>query len=266
MLDDLEAKRILAVVALASSLAASACHMSGAPTPKSISPIALAQQLVVVTTPGWDSTTGILHRFERARPGDEWHAVGQATPIVVGRTGLAWGAGFDILADAQSSAPRKREGDGRSPAGAFPLDTAFGFEPLDAAPRLRVPYVSLTDQTDCVDDPASMHYNTVVARDRVPRVDWSSAERMRTIDQYRLGVIVGYNAAPPVPGRGSCIFLHIWAGPSSTTAGCTALDVGALKALVEWLDANRRPMLVQLTADEYRRLRGRWELPEVSAP
>ncbi|MGH7616818.1 MAG: hypothetical protein ACREPM_06285, partial [Gemmatimonadaceae bacterium] len=184
--------------------------MTAAPTPTSISPIVLAQQLVVVTTPGWDSTTGVLRRFERARAGDAWRAVGAVTPIVVGRTGLAWGVGFDAVAGAQSSAPRKREGDGRSPAGAFPLDTAFGFEPLSAASALRVPYVSLTDQTDCVDDASSMHYNTVVARDGVPRVDWSSAERMRTIDQYRLGVIVGYNAAPPMPGRGSCIFLHIW--------------------------------------------------------
>jgi D-alanyl-D-alanine dipeptidase len=258
--------RTVALLILASSAVASACHTSGAPTPAYVSPIALAQQLVVVTTPGWDSTTGVLRRFERPRAGDAWHAVGAATPIVVGRTGLAWGTGLDALASALSSAPRKREGDGRSPAGAFPLDTAFGFEPLGAGPALRVPYVSLTDQSDCVDDPSSMHYNTVVRRDVVPRVDWSSAERMRTIEQYKLGVIVGYNAAPPVPGRGSCIFLHIWAGPASTTAGCTALDVRALTALVEWLDANRRPMLVQLTADEYRRLRTRWELPDVSPP
>jgi D-alanyl-D-alanine dipeptidase len=245
------------------SLAASACRVS-APTPAPISPIALARQLVVVTTPGWDSTTGRLRRFERAREGDAWRVVGSATPIVVGRTGLAWGIGFDAVSGAEASAPRKHEGDGRSPAGVFPLDTVFGFQPL-AAP-IGLPFVSLTDQTDCVDDPSSTHYNTVVARDRVSRVDWSSAERMRTIDQYKLGVIVGYNAAPPVPGRGSCIFLHIWAGPASTTAGCTALDVRELTALVEWLDAGRRPMLVQLTAREYQRLRGRWDLPEVPLP
>jgi D-alanyl-D-alanine dipeptidase len=193
--------------------------------------------------------------------GDAWRAVGNVTPIVVGRTGLAWGIGFDAATDAESAAPHKREGDGRSPAGAFPLDTAFGFEPIATAPAPHMPYVSLTNQTDCVDDPSSAHYNTVVDRNRVPRVDWSSAERMRTIEQYQLGVIVGYNAEPPQPGRGSCIFLHIWAGPASTTAGCTALDVRALEALVQWLDASRHPMLVQLPSREYQQLRGRWELP-----
>jgi D-alanyl-D-alanine dipeptidase len=251
--------RTFPLAILVSSLAVSACRVSP-PVPATVSPIAVSRQLVVVTTPGWDSTTGMLHRFERAREGEAWRAVGTPTPIVVGRTGLAWGIGFDAVPGAEASAPRKREGDGRSPAGVFPLDTVFGFQPL-AAP-LGLPFVSLTDQTDCVDDPGSAHYNTVVARDRVSRVDWSSAERMRTIEQYKLGVIVGYNAAPPVPGRGSCIFLHIWGGPASTTAGCTALDARELTAVVEWLDASRRPMLVQLTASEYQRLRGRWDLPE----
>lgn len=256
--------RRVTLAIVVSSLAVSACRVSP-PVPATVSPIALSRQLVVVTTPGWDSTTGTLQRFERARNGDAWHAVGTATPIVVGRTGLAWGIGFDAVAGAQASAPRKREGDGRSPAGVFPLDTVFGFQPLAASPAVGLPYVSLTDQTDCVDDPSSVHYNTVVARDRVSRVDWSSAERMRSIDQYKLGVIVGYNAAPPVPGRGSCIFLHIWSGPASTTAGCTALDARELGAVVAWLDASRRPMLVQLTASEYQRLRGRWDLPELPA-
>jgi L,D-peptidoglycan transpeptidase YkuD (ErfK/YbiS/YcfS/YnhG family) len=71
-----------------------------------------------------------------------------------------------------------------------------------------------------------------------------------------MGVIVGYNAAPPTKGRGSCIFLHIWAGPRSTTAGCTAMDASELDQLTRWLDRVRRPVLVQLPRAEYERLRG----------
>jgi D-alanyl-D-alanine dipeptidase len=240
-----------------------ACRAQFAPVPVPLpAPLAGARQLVIVSTADWDSTSGVLRRFERTAPSAPWRAVGSPTAIVVGRTGLAWGVGFDSL-DTETSrhAPHKREGDGRSPAGAFPLDTAFGFAPRDSATWIRLPYVQLTPESDCVDDVASVHYNTVVARSAVPLVDWTSAERMRAIAQYRWGVIVGYNATPPTTGRGSCIFLHIWAGPRSSTAGCTALDVAELQALIRWLDAAQRPALVQLPRDEYARLRGAWSLP-----
>jgi D-alanyl-D-alanine dipeptidase len=221
-----------------------------------------AEQIVVVTTPGWDSLAGTLRRFERTSSKASWRSVGSAVPIVVGRTGLAWGVGFDDVGHSlDAKAPHKYEGDGRSPAGVFPLDTLFGFAARDSMPWARLPYTQLLPSSDCVDDSASAHYNTVVRRDDVPRIDWVSSEHMRTVGQYRLGVIVSYNAAPPVKGRGSCIFLHIWAGPRSTTAGCTALDVDQLQIVGAWLDDRRRPALVQLPAREYQRLKRNWALP-----
>jgi D-alanyl-D-alanine dipeptidase len=216
------------------------------------------QQLVLVTTPAWDSITGVMRRFTRMRPSLAWREDGAPVPVVVGRTGLAWGA--DTLGHSRAD-PRKHEGDGRAPAGMFPLDAVFGFAPASAVPWVRLPYVELRDGTECVDDSASVHYNTVVDRSAVPRVDWTSAERMRQIDQYRLGVIVGYNATPPRRGRGSCIFLHSWAGPTTPTAGCTAFPAPEVQSLARWLDPRLRPILVQLPAAEYTRLRDRWQLP-----
>jgi D-alanyl-D-alanine dipeptidase len=160
-----------------------------------------------------------------------------------------------------SSGPVKREGDGRSPAGAFALDTVFGFPARGLVPWVRLPYVDIETGTECVDDVGSVYYNTIVDRARVRAVDWTSAEHMQRIDQYKLGVVVAYNTAPPRKGRGSCIFLHIWAGPRSVTAGCTAMDEHALETLVRWLDPSRRPMLVQLPASEMAQLRGSWGLP-----
>ncbi|HEX2693040.1 MAG TPA: L,D-transpeptidase family protein [Gemmatimonadaceae bacterium] len=219
-----------------------------------------SQQIVIVTTPDWTATRGTMRRFERGGPSGRWRAIDSAVPVVVGRTGLAWGVGFDHGARGD---PHKHEGDGKSPAGVFPLDTVFGFAPRDAVVKL--PYVQLAPTTDCVDDIGSAHYNTVVDRAAVERVDWSSAEHMREVPQYRNGVIVGYNATPPVKGRGSCIFLHIWAGPDSHTAGCTAFDETKLREVINWLDPKKRPLLVQLTASDYARLRSRWDLPSVQA-
>lgn len=257
LLKPIQVARLILVAGL---LSLAACSVSTTPAPSSVpSLLDRSEQLVVVTTPDWDSTSGTLRRFQRAKPGDEWRADGPSTPIVVGRTGLAWGRGFDANTfDATS--PHKHEGDGRSPAGIFPLDTAFGFAPADSARWVRLPYVQLTSGSDCVDDTLSTHYNTVVDRSVVP-LDWSSAEHMRQIAQYRIGVIVGYNAAPPSRGRGSCIFLHIWGGPRSTTAGCTALDAEELSRVMAWLDRARRPVIVQLPAREYGRLRRSWGLP-----
>jgi L,D-peptidoglycan transpeptidase YkuD (ErfK/YbiS/YcfS/YnhG family) len=249
---------MLVAQACAGAAQAPAPVASSVPVPRAAVGSDDGQQLVVVTTPAWDSISGTLQRYARARPSEAWRAEGAPVRVVVGRTGLAWGA--DTLGRG-GRGPRKREGDGRAPAGMFPLDTAFGFAPATAAPWVRLPYVELRDGTECVDDSASVHYNTVVDRGAVPAVDWTSAERMRRIDQYRLGVIVGYNASPTRRGRGSCIFLHIWAGPTTPTAGCTAFPAADVESLVRWLDPRRRPLLVQLPAAEYARLRERWQLP-----
>jgi zinc D-Ala-D-Ala dipeptidase len=220
-------------------------------------PLVGARQMVLVVTPDWDSTSGTLRRYVRASGTGAWRAVGAAVPIVVGRTGVAWD---DSQVQPAKGEPVKREGDGRSPAGAFALDTAFGFDIRQIASWVRLPYVQLRTTTECVDDDRSVHYNTIVNRDSVARVDWSSSERMREIEQYAYGVHVAYNA-PPRPSRGSCIFLHIWGGPRSVTAGCTAMEQSALKTLIAWIDPKQRPMLVQLPASAVRRLRGEWRLP-----
>jgi L,D-peptidoglycan transpeptidase YkuD (ErfK/YbiS/YcfS/YnhG family) len=218
---------------------------------------ASARQLVLVVTAGWDSTAGVLRRFRRDGAGGPWLAEGSAVPVVVGRAGLGW-AGDSLAATGD---PRKREGDGRAPAGVLPLDEAFGFAPKSAMAWAQLPYVQLTEGSECVDDTASAHYNTIVDRARIASIDWSSSERMREIGQYAVGVVVGYNSRPAVPGRGSCIFLHIWGGPGSSTAGCTAMPRPAVESLLLWLDPRRRPVMVQLPAVEYARLRRSWQLP-----
>lgn len=257
----------LSACAMCGVLASEGCSQANAtvraasvsPAPSVVQgPLDSALQLVVFTAPNWTATAGTLRRFERSDARAPWSVAASAIPAVIGRTGLAWA---DAALSSEMHQPVKREGDGKSPAGAFPLDTAFGFAPRSEMSWLRMAYAPLGAGSDCVDDETSAHYNTVVDRASVPRIDWASAEHMRQIDQYRLGVIVGYNAAPPRRGRGSCIFLHIWGGPSSTTAGCTAFDATRLEALMRWLDASRRPVLVQLPLTEYQRLQGAWRLP-----
>ena len=218
-----------------------------------------SRQLVVVRTPGWDATTGWLRRYERT-PDRPWLAVGDSIQVVVGRTGLAWGIGVRVA--PEPGEPHKREGDGKSPAGEFQLGAAFGYAPPDSA-ALRIAYIQAGPTLQCVDDPASDHYNELRFRPADGPPPWASAEDMRRSDEaYRWGVVVEHNSGwQRVAGGGSCIFLHVWSGPTSHTVGCTAMDAGRLVEVMRWLDAVRAPVLVQLPDPVYARLRTAWELP-----
>src|SRR5690606_14609315 len=133
----------------------------------------------------WEATSGTLRRFER--DGAAWAERGEPVPVVVGRGGLGWGRG---LHPDGLDGPQKREGDGRAPAGVFLLTETFGY-PEEAETGL--PYRHATPDLECVDDPASTHYNEVLDRSTVAP-DWYSHEEMRRRDDlYRLGVVVAHN-------------------------------------------------------------------------
>ena len=209
-------------------------------------------QLIVVTTESWEATSGSLQRFERVE--GNWVPVSDLIPVVVGRAGLGWGTG---LHPEQTNGPTKQEGDGRAPAGVFSMTETFGYAESEAT---GLPYVHTTRDVECVDDSDSQYYNRVVNRGEV-EVDWASHEEMRRRDElYRLGVVVAHNEAA-VPRGGSCIFLHIWRGPDTTTSGCTAMTSNAMEDVAEWLEAVENPVLVQLPQSEYERLRAEWMLP-----
>jgi zinc D-Ala-D-Ala dipeptidase len=220
-------------------------------------PFAESRQAVVVTTKDWDETEGEARLYERGRRGAKWTPRGDAFPIVVGRAGLAW---------EKDSAPEKSvkfkiEGDGRSPAGMFPLTFAFGTSVKPE--RVTFPYTRVEKYTECVDDVKSSHYNRIVNRMQVGNFDWKSSEKMIEImPEYELGVFVAYNSYPVVAGSGSCIFLHVWENPTSATSGCTAMNRIDLERIVSWLEPGLNPYLVQLPESEYKSLRKSWNLPK----
>lgn len=217
-------------------------------------------QAVVSTTSGWDATTARVRLFARRTATAPWVQVGGAMSASVGRGGLGWGAGVHDTT-AVGTGPVKREGDGRAPAGIFRLSSAFGYAPARDARWVRLPYHASDPSIECVDDTASRFYNQRVDRDTLSP-DWSSHEEMRRADAlYRWGVWVDHNTGPAVPGRGSCIFMHIRSRPGAPTVGCTAFAEEDLRRIVAWLDPRSRPVLVQLPEAEYGRLRERWKLP-----
>jgi zinc D-Ala-D-Ala dipeptidase len=236
--------------------AGAAAGAGGGPT----SPIdPSSTELVTVTSAAWDSVPATLQRHARST-GAAWTPVGGSIPVVLGKSGLGWGRGLNPT--TSDGGPDKHEGDGRSPAGIFALGTAFGYAAPDQATWISIPYLQATDDLECVDDPNSSHYNQLVYKSTIANVDWSSSEQMKRPDSaYLWGVFVDHNTSPTVAGDGSCIFLHLWSGPSSATVGCTAGDETQMKELIAWLDPSAHPVLVQLPEAVYDAHRSDWALP-----
>lgn len=227
-------------------------------------PLAASSQLVVVTTADWQANQGRLQTFQRDGAG-RWQPVGASWAVAIGRNGSAWGEG---ALPAPAGEPRKVEGDGRSPAGAFALGPAFGYAArIDST----LPYRQMQADDWCMDVPASPLYNRIVSAKEVgAEAVKGSSEPMR-LDlhhdgdpRYREGFVIAHNAAA-VPGRGSCIFGHLWRQPGEATAGCTAMAPADMQRLLRWLRAEREPRFVLLPLAEYARLRQAWQLPTLEA-
>lgn len=216
------------------------------------------RQLLVGVSGGWDDIALTLRRYERG-PGGAWTPVGDGWPSVAGRTGLAWGIGLhgDGAPEGRSG-PVKAEGDKRSPAGVFEIGGITGYDPAGSA-GYRMPYTEATADLVCVDDGASSRYNRVASISEGK--DWSSSEKMlRSDDLYRRTVWVGHNPKS-VPGKGSCVLLHLWRRSDSPTLGCTAMAPDPMEALLGWLDPQAKPAYVLMPAPEYDALAPAWGLP-----
>lgn len=228
-------------------------------------PVATASQLVVVLSKDWKAVPATVARYESASPGGPWSQVGASFAVELGHAGLGWGRGLHPTPPAAD--PVKHEGDGRAPAGVFELKLAFGYAPPSEASWIKLEYLQATSDLECVDDANSKYYNQVLYRSSLPTSgpdapDWKSSEIMLRPDElYRWGLVVNHNPAPAVPGGGSCIFVHLWGGPSSPTVGCTAGAESNIKELIGWLDPDTKPLVVQLPQASYDTVKDAWGLP-----
>ncbi len=142
------------------------------------------------------------------RDGETWVAVladGRRFRCAIGRGGVV---------------REKREGDGGTPVGVWPMRRLL-YRPdrLDGPPATGLPVRAIDPTDGWCDDPADPNYNRPVA---LPYP--ASHETLWREDHlYDLIVVLGHNDDPPVPGAGSAIFLHVAHPDYEPTAGCLAL-------------------------------------------
>jgi len=116
-------------------------------------------------------------------------------------------------------ADRKREGDGATPFGTWPVRGLFYRADRNPIAYSSLPARAIRPWDGWCDDPEDPRYNQPI---RHP--DPASHERLWRADGlYDLIVPLGYNDDPAVPGKGSAIFLHCAKPGLKPTAGCVAL-------------------------------------------
>jgi L,D-peptidoglycan transpeptidase YkuD (ErfK/YbiS/YcfS/YnhG family) len=191
-------------------------------------------QLVTVASLRSTSQTGAMRVWEKR--GDCWAQI--AGP---------WQAWLGIKGISQ----RKREGDRKTPSGAFGIQPVmFGLAPN---PGVRYRYHRIVCGDWWVEDPRSPFYNRFrhVRCGRKPPFRVTSEDMSKSPTAYRHLAVIDYNTHPIVPGRGSGIFLHVSHG--NPTLGCVSVALPQLLELLRWFDPAKRPLIVIGTRSTIRR-------------
>lgn len=124
--------------------------------------------------------------------------------------------------------PRKREGDGATPAGRFGLVHGLVRTDRLSMPRSLVPVSAMRADDGWCDDPGSPAYNRPV---RTP-FRYSHEKLWRDDRLYDVCLVLDFNRRPRRRGGGSAIFIHLAHDDMRPTQGCIAIAPAAMRRLL----------------------------------
>lgn len=155
--------------------------------------------------------------FVRARPAARsrgWLLAGpHPIPVAIGRGGIR---------------ANKREGDGATPRGSFRLLRLWWRDDRRPRPATRLPVRRIRPDDGWCEAPGDRRYNRPI---RLP--PGRPGDRLWRADRlYDLIVELDHNTRPRIAGRGSAVFIHVARPGFAPTAGCVALEAGALRRLL----------------------------------
>lgn len=143
---------------------------------------------------------------------------GQAYPCRIGHGGY--------VDEAQG-----REGDGKTPLGDYIL--RFGLYRPDRVPPPPSPltFRPLREDDGWCDAPDDPAYNRFI---RLPYP--ASHEKLwRDDGAYDIILVISHNDSPPIPGKGSAVFIHIAQPDDGDTLGCVAVTPDVMAAILSRL-------------------------------
>ena len=114
---------------------------------------------------------------------------------------------------------RKREGDYKTPSGIFKIGKLFFREDRIKKPKTFLKAVKIEKNMGWCDD---IDYPNKYNRLVINNIKVKHEKLFRKDDKYNLLIPIKYNSRNPIPGLGSCIFIHLTKN-YKPTAGCIAL-------------------------------------------
>ncbi len=122
----------------------------------------------------------------------------------------------------------KKEGDGATPTGRYPMRHVLFRSDRLAPPATGLSLGPVAPNDGWCDDPRDTSYNRPVSLPHAARQE----EMWRDDQLYDVVVVLGHNDDPPVPGRGSAVFLHVASPGFAPTEGCVALACDDLLSIL----------------------------------
>lgn len=238
---------LVGVLALAGALLAVAApptDAGGRPLPSYVGTRPKVQQMVTVTSKGWQTSHATLRAWQRPR-GGRWRQVRGPIRARIGYSGFVRGQ-------------QRRQSTGRTPAGNYALPRAFG---RLADPGTRLHYRRFDRNDFWPYEPRDRATYNIYQGHKARGTHWRRGYRERLWDyrdQYRYAVVVGFNLPrgvhwskvrrqrvarkPADTRRGGGIFVHV--NGRGATAGCVSVRLAQMRWLVRWLDPARTPRIV----------------------
>lgn len=144
-------------------------------------------------------------------------------------------------------AANKREGDGCSPLGVWPIRRVLYRPDRTPPPPTRLPVEAIKPTDGWCDAPGDANYNRPVT---LPYP--ASAERMWREDKvYDLVLVLAHNDEPPIPLMGSAIFLHVARPNFEATEGCVALQAWDVLELIGKAEPGSAISIVDVTPQPF---------------
>lgn len=146
------------------------------------------------------------------------------------------------------SKEKKIEGDLSTPTGNFKLQNKVFYKNEKIKTKLLISKIQKSYKW--CDDPKSKIYNKFfILNEKTQKLCKSYEDLLRNDDLYDFIIPIKYNTNPPIPYKGSAIFIHAKRSKNEGTAGCIAFEKEDLKFIIKNLNKNSRIIIKKVTTN-----------------